>query len=304
MNETNASQNQIYTRAEFSRFFRQKHVRLLKSVFNKNERRPDYADPAVIEGIAAPYRQFAQNQQPQDLPATPRHIWMLWQQGWECAPPLVQACAQSWKQLNPGWELHLVDEAQLGDLAPAYNSVIAPKASRTAKANIARLSLLQEHGGVWADSTLFCQQPLDDWLPKVMGAGFFMFNEPRPYRYSDIWFLASAPHTQLISAWLEMVTQYWQHFKRPHHYYWMEYLFELLAARNPEIAATWQQVPKLSALGPLVAQGLPFDPSVPREIFTLIEQGIIPVHKLSHKWRFAGNLDQTPVGRLTGLQYL
>jgi len=293
-----------YTRAEFSSFFRAKYLRLLSAALNRNERRPRYGTPEVIEQIVAPYRRFAASTVPVDPSPIPAHIWMLWQQGWDSAPPLVAACARSWKEMNPGWQVHLVDDRSIADFAPSYGDVIAPKASRMAQSDIARLCLLGENGGVWADASLFCQQPLDDWLPKVMDAGFFMFAEPRPYRYSDVWFLASARHTILMGAWLEMVKQYWQYFKRPHHYYWLVYLFELLAARDPRVGDVWRSVPRLSALGPLIVQGLPFEKDVPTATISMIEQGIIPVHKLSHKWRFSGPLKNTPVGLLTGLERL
>ncbi|HHS82108.1 MAG TPA: hypothetical protein ENJ68_01180 [Devosia sp.] len=294
------------TRAGFNAFFRQKYLRLLKAALNRNERRPDYADPEVIKAIVAPYRDMARTPLAPDAGelGTPRHIWMLWQQGWDSAPPLVQACARSWQRHNPDWQLHLLDETSLARWAPAYSDIHAPRATRTARANIARLSLLARHGGVWADATLFCQQPLDRWLPGAMVQRFFMFSKPRPYRYSDIWFLASFPQTELITGWLDMVDSYWRHFRRPHHYYWMEYLFEYLARTNPSIGQTWEGVPPLSALGPLVTQGRAFDRNAPAPLFQAITDRVIPVHKLSHKWRYRGSLEGTPVGVLTGMEYL
>ncbi len=297
-----------YSKSEFSRFFRQKYWRLLRAALNRHEQRPKYSDPKVIEDILVPYRKLAVSDDlAQVLPGKrniPPHVWILWQQGWDKAPPLVRACARSWQQMNPDWKVHLVDENTISDFAPAYAGILAPNASRTARSNIARLSLLQQNGGVWADSTLFCQQPLDEWLPKVWHADFFMFSEPRPYRYSDIWFLASAPGTHLISSWLDMVGQYWGYFRRPHHYYWMEYLFELLVSKDAKVAANWRQVPRLCALGPLIVQGLPFERNVPQNTIDAIEQKTVPLHKLSHKWRYSGDLRDTPVGILTGLEYL
>jgi len=295
---------QIYSRAEFSKFFRQKHWRLLQAAFNSSEKRPRYGEAAIIEEILAPYQELASLALPTTNTQIPRHIWILWQQGWDKAPPLVKACAKSWQEMNPNWQVHLVEEKTIKDFAPAYEKILAPKASRTARSNIARLSLLLENGGVWADSTLFCQQPLDQWLPKVTQSGFFMFSEPRPYRYSDIWFLASAASTPLISAWLNMVGQYWSHFNRPHHYYWMEYLFEFLANNNDEVTKTWNSTFRLSALGPLITQGLPFEKNVPQNTIKAIKERIIPAHKLSHKWRYSKSLDATPVGLLTGLKKL
>ena len=49
-------------------------------------------------------------------------------------------------------------------------------------ANLLRLYLLGTHGGVWADATCFCSQPLDEWLAPCMRSGFFAFR-----RRADTW---------------------------------------------------------------------------------------------------------------------
>ncbi|MBV5261808.1 hypothetical protein FLX56_25680 [Synechococcus moorigangaii CMS01] len=39
----------------------------------------------------------------------PKRIWMLWYQGLDKAPFLVQRCIQRWKDLNPDWEIIILD---------------------------------------------------------------------------------------------------------------------------------------------------------------------------------------------------
>lgn len=297
-------QNFKYSRADFSSFFRRKYFRLLKAALRKEEKRLNFSDAKVRKYVVDLFVEFNKLEKPEKSPLSSRHVWMLWQQGWDNAPDIVKACARSWQEKNPDWEIHLLSEETIADYAPAYNDIIAPKASRTAKANIARLSLLKQHGGVWADATVFCQQPLNDWLPKVMNSGFFTFSYPRPYRYCDIWFMASNPNTHLTNAWLEMVKEYWHFFSRPHHYYWMEYLFEFLVEKDSEVANVWQQTVKLSALGPHFVQALAFDKSLVPIVTTTFEENIFPIQKLTHKWRLKGSLKNTPVGLLTGLDHL
>ena len=291
-------------RSAYSRFFFKKHLRLIQAFLNRNEHRPNYDDIDVVDEIVAPYRALLKEPLPKKPDDTPKHIWLLWQQGWEHAPPLVKACAKSWQDLNPGWEVHLLDEKSLLDFAPDYAGIKAQKISRAAQSDVARLCLLKENGGVWADATILCHQPLDAWLPKVMEQGFFMFADPRPYRYSEIWFLASAKNTYLMETWFNLVCDYWRHFSRPHHYYWMAYLFEFLALRDEKIAHLWRRVPKLSANGPHIVQAHRFNATPPNSSLSVVEQGVLPLHKLSHKWRFSGSLKGTPVGLLTGLDRL
>lgn len=281
-----------FSRGDFNRFFWAKYGVLLRAGVDRSQRRPDYANPAVMAAIAAGYRA---------LPSPggsgiPRNIFMLWQQGWDAAPRMVQACADSWRRHNPGWTLHLLDAETLPAMAPSWDAFRLPANGRPAQSNIARLALLKAHGGVWADATLFCTKPLDDWLPATE---LFSFSRPRPYRYLDIWFLAATAGSPALAAWHEMVQQYWSHFRRPHHYYWMEYLFEFLCAEDPTAAHAWEAMPKYSALGPLAIPNIAFEPATPA-IRELIGENVFPAHKLTHKWRHAGTLDGTALGALTG----
>lgn len=289
----------IYSRADFQRFFRRKYLVLLKAAFDRSQRRVDFRESAVVAQVAAGYAGLKAS--PDARSPVPKHIFMLWQQGWNAAPPLVRACADSWRRHNPEWELHLLDNESLPALAPTWTEFRHPSRGRPALSNIARLALLKAHGGVWADATLFCTQPLDQWLQRNE---LFIFSYPRPYRYLDIWFMAAIYSSSAVSAWHEMVRQYWQYFIRPHHYYWMEYLFEMLCESDTGAADAWESMAKLSALGPLAVNGTAFDPTPSAAIVELIDNNVVPVHKLSHKWRASGNLVGTPVGRLTGLAHL
>ncbi|MEX0628412.1 MAG: capsular polysaccharide synthesis protein [Cucumibacter sp.] len=292
-----------YSRNDFRGVFLRKYATLLRALVDpKLKKRP--MNEALVAELAAEFAGLYSRPAARGAVPVPRHIWMLWQQGWDKAPALVQACARSWAQRNPGWELHLLDDATLDEYAPGYRGIPAPGARRPARANLARVSLLCEHGGVWADATLFCSRGLDDWLPGVWDAGFFMFTFPRPYRPSDNWFIASAPNSWLLAAMRNIFTQYWSLFGRPHHYFWMHYLLEYLTEIDPRAGEIWSRMPRIPAGGPLIVGAYAFDRQAPQQVFDLIERGTVPLHKLSHKWRHRGSLAGTPLGRLTGLAHL
>lgn len=290
----------VFTRGEFDRFFARKYLELLRWALSPG-RRPRYRDPALLAQIAEGYRGLMPSTAPH---AIPRRIFMLWQQGWDTAPSIVRACADSWRRHNPGWELHLLDDRSLSRVAPADLLIEAPGASRPARSDLVRMALLRANGGIWADATLFCTRPLDDWLPLAANAGLFMFSRPRPYRWFDVWFMAASAGNPVIAAWHDMVRQYWGLFRRPHHYYWLPYLFEHLAAVDPAVLAAWHKVPVFSALGPLAVAGAPFAHDAPRALFDLIAENRVPVHKLGHKWLGHPTLAGTPLGALTGLSRL
>ena len=111
-------------------------------------------------------------------------VWMYWHQGWDDAPPIVQACRNSWERLNPGYEVRALDRHSMFEHVdlPAGVGPDRDDLTLTKLSNVIRLRLLARHGGVWADATVLCAWPLDDWLPHRLGEGFFAFKEPGPGR--------------------------------------------------------------------------------------------------------------------------
>jgi len=149
----------------------------------------------------------------------PKCIWMFWEQGFESAPPLVKRCAASWQEKNPGWSVHLLDKATA---EPYLRKANIPwerlqALPREKRANILRMRLLTEEGGVWADATTFCLQPLDEWLPACMDVGFFCFRDPGPDRLVANWFLAGIPDSRLACLWRDAHETYWNSGEFFHH---------------------------------------------------------------------------------------
>ena len=44
------------------------------------------------------------------------------------------------------------------------------RSGRAAQSDVVRLNVLANHGGVWADATVACMQPLDLWLDAALSA--------------------------------------------------------------------------------------------------------------------------------------
>jgi len=117
----------------------------------------------------------------------PKTIWIYWAQGEAEAPHVVQRCLESWYTRNPGWELRVLDEESANALIDL--SDVPEGLPRRFKADVLRLRLLKEFGGVWTDATTFCHRPFEDWLPMQAASGFFAFSDPSLS-------LASDPHTK------------------------------------------------------------------------------------------------------------
>lgn len=274
-------------------------MRTSRSAFDRLWRAADLTDLTEIDRIAESYSNMAAStSQATDL--IPKTIWMLWQQGWDNAPELVKACAESWKRNNPDWEIRLLNEADLSKTIRGYDK-IRSSLPRQARADIARTMLLDQHGGVWADSSLYCTRPLDEWLPDVTRSGFFMFADPRPYRSLDNWFIVGSKKNYLLSAMVEVFSAYLDRFEKPHRYFWMIYLTEHLARTDPTARRILNDMGKLSALGPLVVASHAFSRKPPAAVLRFVNEPLVPVHKLNHRWS-ADDLSGTVLGRLTGLE--
>lgn len=164
----------------------------------------------------------------------PKIIWCCWFQGREQAPHLVRSCLHSWEARNPGWEVRCLDRHSVARYAPALTDFDLDSRSVTAASlsDIVRLSLLHEYGGVWVDATVFCNRPLDEWLPGHMAEGFFAFD--RPDRPLASWFLAAAPYDPVIARWFAAAMDYWENRSETDDYFWVHNLFGALLATDAQ----------------------------------------------------------------------
>jgi hypothetical protein len=64
-----------------------------------------------------------------------------------------------------------------------------------------KYGLLDKFGGVWADSTMLCMEPLDKWLKP--NTDFWMYHGWENCKYGAIWFIISKPgkYTIGIITW-------------------------------------------------------------------------------------------------------
>jgi hypothetical protein len=217
----------------------------------------------------------------------PRLLWSYWKQGEDAAPDLVKHCIDSWRILNPGWDVRILDPTSVPHFTPMDG---VPESMRVQHyADVLRLRLLDEYGGVWVDATTRCAKPLDHWLPPLMQSGFFAFSRPGPDREIASWFLASEPGGTLIRAWRRAADAYWLGVSRADNYYWLHYLFEWVTLKNREAGGLWVDTPHISADAPLHVQRclrLGYDATRIRDSTGL---EAIPIHKLN--WRENTSID-------------
>lgn len=177
-------------------------------------------------------------------------IWLLWFQGWDDAPWIVQQAKQSWEIHNPEWNIVLLDANNIKEYLEDADYIMDPKKGVhfATRADIIRLALLYKYGGVWADANVFCMKPLEYWIYScIMPVGVWMY-----HGYSlrvgvmngcAVWFIASIKGNELIRKWKEAVDLYWLSQESGHEYHLLESIFIKLRTNDNIFADLWDRVP-------------------------------------------------------------
>lgn len=177
----------------------------------------------------------------------PRKIYMFWDKGWENAPYLAQQCYASWVHYNPTWEVIRLDDDNISqyispELLKKINDISRPQH----RADLIRVNLLNDYGGVWVDATIFCNKNLDLWLHEYMKAGIFYFKYGsnsglESYRIGN-WFIASEKNNYLMEKFCQKYNQRWKYIVRDE-YFGFHKLFRELCDTNERFNNFYQSIP-------------------------------------------------------------
>lgn len=204
---------------------------------------------------------------------------MYWDKPLEQAPPVVRYAVDSWIRKNPSWDVNVLSDANVAE----FVNVPPPKSNRKIqwRADLIRVALLRDFGGVWVDATTFCVKPLDEWLPPLMESGFFAFPDSYPGRTMGISFLAAEPQNYLVCKWFRLMVKYYTKRGKPLHYFWVMYLFEYIIRTDRKALAIWQATPKLASKGPILLKRILTQPELLEPIPDYVDTAAIPWLKIS-----------------------
>lgn len=174
-------------------------------------------------------------------------IWTIWLQGEDKAPPLVQACFRSVRK-NCTQELVVLDENTLRDYITLPDIIWEKRAAGKIKnahfADICRVELLYEHGGIWLDSTGFATAPIPDW---IIEQDFFVYMAGQhvgsPYSFMQNCFIRSRRGAYLLDAWRAMILDYWIHENGSFDYFMHQLLFKTMVMNDPRAKKYFVKMP-------------------------------------------------------------
>ena len=268
-----------------------------------------------------------------------KRLFSFWYQGEAAAPELVKACINQVRSLHPDWDVQVLDvntvEGWIDPIPVPHEKFHQLRLAH--QSDLVRTQLLLRHGGVWADPTVFMVRPLDQWLPKYMDSGLFLFYRPGRDRLISNWFIAAEPGNVLLGRLYERLCRYWSenefdnlgrpqsdvaefvgrvlnrnlflprmwlrkpvvHLLRTAPYMVYHYQFAELVARDRACQEIWRRTPKISADGPhrLLRYGL-LSPLSP-EVRHWIDDADPPLFKLT--WKLSA--DEVPPGSVLAYLY-
>lgn len=221
-------------------------------------------------------------------------IWITWFQGWDKAPEISQKCLESWKHYNPDWNIVLLDGENYKDHCNIEEVLPGLNTNNISLSDILRLFLLKDQGGVWADSTLFCNKPLDTWIHDITDS--FVFT--RKDRMIASWFIAAKPNSHIVDVWYNNMVDFWKYriaetdqFEQQ--YGWIHALFRHSYAGDQKfknIVDSWNKIDCLSdgenrGRGPhlFAPYRKYFYNKISDQIKNRIDSKVDPVYKLSYK---------------------
>lgn len=186
-----------------------------------------------------------------DAVPSSKKVWVLWWEGVEEMPEVVKHCCRSIQRHCNGYEMtvlthenykkyiklpeHIVEHFENGDFEIVH------------LADIIRVFLLCQYGGIWLDATVF----LSDDLPmNYLDRAFFSSNTGNREsafaskgRWSGYFMAVSHSHTILFEFLQEMYTEYWKEHDIILCYFLLDYMLLIAHDHFPVIGRLIDEIP-------------------------------------------------------------
>lgn len=172
-------------------------------------------------------------------------VFTYWAQGYDKAPPLVQASITAWRrevgdrlvvldeQLLPYW---ISFDQKLHDRLPAVSARFS---------DLLRVELLSKYGGTWVDATTFPTEIYSTFFSKISDCKVFA---PR-YQGAAIssWYINASNRSRLVRRLTAALRVYWRQNKKAVGYFMFHFFFECIANGFGDASKEWGESPVLSS---------------------------------------------------------
>ena len=216
-------------------------------------------------------------------------IWILWLQGMEHAPRLVQKCYESVCRNKPDdFEVVLLTEENLNEYIQLPEFIW--KKHREGKittphlSDLIRIELLCTYGGCWMDATVFCSGKIPEYM---VSENMFLFKtssmENVVLKMSN-WWLAGGKSNRIFQATRKLLHLFWENEEEAHNYFIFHIAMSKIIDTDSASGALYRDIPYFNNGNPHVLMRK-LDMEFDEREWEIIKD-ISVVHKLTHKQRY------------------
>ena len=185
-------------------------------------------------------------------------IYFCWLQGKENLPPLIQCCYNSLKKNAGNYKVIFIDAKNFSDYVTLPEYVIQKfkdgKIGHAHFADILRVNLLEQYGGLWLDSTILVTEPLEKyknfWKLPYFTQKFFQekssfcpFVNPSYGRWATFILGAAVRHNPFFVFMKDFYNEYWKEFDEILDYVLMDFMMDLAYENIPAVRKEFDAVP-------------------------------------------------------------
>ena len=176
-------------------------------------------------------------------------IWVCWWQGLDNAPEIVKKCIDSIKRNAGKHQVIVITDENVKQfvhfplwIEEKYKKGIITK---THISDILRLKLLAEYGGIWLDSTFYCNGSLEEYF----SVPIWSIKRPE-YRYTSVAagyfanysFACNTENRKVFAILAEYLLEYWQTHDYMVDYLFLDYLIVQAQKQDDQVKKVFQSI--------------------------------------------------------------
>jgi len=223
--------------------------------FRKHAKKKPEAERAIILTNYFANRYMPAKRKLRQKPITvenPETIWQFWDnKTGQKTPEIVFTSIDSVKKFVGNFDHKILNFSTIENYSDLPGYVFDRlKSGRMIYAHFAdllRLNLLKNHGGIWMDATLYATNFIPEY---IINQDFFVFLTDKltnySYSYMQNFFIRAKKGSFLCEAWYLMCIEFWKSKKRSIDYFQHQLMFRSLVHKNPAARQLFNKMPHIS----------------------------------------------------------
>ena len=174
----------------------------------------------------------------------PKTIYIFWETGWDTAHKAAQLARGTCRDMNPGYQFVALNGTSADELVDRSTYIpddVWHKITVQARSDILRTMILERHGGIWTDASLFCSVPFDMWLEQLEPDGDLITFRRHDKDAVGIdpwitsWFLAAPRGSYTVQKNWDVITDPAEFYRFQKEYFWWHRIVAELADSDERI---------------------------------------------------------------------